>query len=149
MGGVASIEITNESKGWHLHAHLLLDIRWLDKQQLSEEWGRQVGQDFAIVDIKDARSGDYAKQVAKYVVKGADMATWPGNQIWEFISAIKGIRFFTAFGSVNKHREEIKRIIAAAKPAPVACACGCHQFTFESETDAVLNEVRREARRKR
>jgi len=146
-GGVCSVEITNERKGWHLHAHLLLDIRWIDKQQLSEEWGRQVGQDFAIVDITDARDGDYAKQVSKYVCKGSDLAKWPAHQIWEFICAIKGIRFFTAFGSVNKHREEIKAIIAQQKPAPVACACGCHKFIFQTDEQSVISEMRKAARR--
>jgi hypothetical protein len=146
-GGVASIEITNEQKGWHLHAHLLLDIRWIDKQALSEEWGRQVGQDFAIVDISDARDGDYAKQVSKYVCMGSEMAKWPAHQIWEFICAIKGIRFFTAFGSINKHRDEIKAMLDAARPAPTACACGCHLFKFETDEQSIINEIRRSARR--
>lgn len=146
-GGVCSIEITNERKGWHLHAHLLLDIRWIDKQELSDEWGRQVGQDFAIVDISDARNGDYVKQVSKYVCKGSDLAKWPPHEIWEFISAIKGIRFFTAFGSVNKHREDIKKILEAQKPARVACTCGCHNFRFETEEMSVVNELRKSARR--
>jgi hypothetical protein len=146
-GGVCSVEITNESKGWHLHAHLLLDIRWIDKQQLSEEWGRQVGQDFAIVDIKDARKEDYTKQVCKYVCKGSDLASWKPHEIWEFISAIKGIRFFTAFGSVNKHREEIRKILEAAKPARTACPCGCHNFTFETEEMSIINDLRKQRRR--
>lgn len=146
-GGVCSIEITNEKKGWHLHAHLLLDIRWIDKQALSEEWGRQVNQDFAIVDITDARDGDYAKQVSKYVCKGSDLAKWPSHQIWEFICAIKGIRFFTAFGSVNKHRLDIAKMIALQKPAPVACKCGCHNFKFETDEMAIISEHRRARRR--
>jgi hypothetical protein len=147
-GGVCSVEITNEKKGWHLHAHLLLDIRWIDKEELRTTWGAQVGQDYAIVDIRDARDGDYAKQVSKYVCKGSDLAKWPAHQIWEFISAIKGIRFFTAFGSVNKHRQDIADIVAQQKPARTACACGCHNFTFETEEAAVCKQIRKEARRR-
>lgn len=147
-GGVCSVEITNEKKGWHLHAHLLLDIRWIDKQALSEEWGRQVGQDYAIVHVSDARNEDYTKQVSKYVCKGSDLAKWPAHQIWEFICAIKDIRFFTSFGSVGKHKQEIKAIVKQMQPKPVACPCGCHNFTFETEEQSCINDYRRSQRRR-
>lgn len=145
-GGVCSIEITNEDRGWHLHAHLLLDIRYIPKQQLSEEWGRQVNQDFAIVDVKDAREVDYVKQVSKYVCKGSDLAKWPPHQIWEFICAIKGIRFFTTFGSINKHRDDIKAMLDATREPARACACGCNNFTFETEEMEWRNIHRRHVR---
>lgn len=56
LGGCRSVEITNESRGWHLHSHCLLDVRWLDMPEISRIWGKLVGQEFAIVKVKDVET---------------------------------------------------------------------------------------------
>lgn len=146
-GGCASLEITNGGDGWHLHAHLLLDVRWLDMNVLAVEWGNLVGQEFGIVKIKDVRGTDYLSEVSKYVAKGSELAKWEGEQMWEFICAIRGKRFFFAFGSLFKMSAEIKRELLIQKGERQPCDCGCRNFIYESEASAVVNQIRKEKRR--
>lgn len=148
-GGCVSIEITNEDRGWHLHSHWLLDVRWLDMPEISREWGRLCGQEFAIVKIMDCRDRDYLQEVTKYVVEGSELAKWPAEHVAEFVSAIRGRRFFFAFGSMFKLGKEIRAEIAAEKPPVAPCDCGCCDFTFEDERQAIVNEVRKLQRKRR
>jgi hypothetical protein len=147
-GGCCSVEITNEGQGWHLHSHWLVDSDFLDPGQIAVEWGKLVGQDYGIVKVKDARAKDYAHEVAKYVVKGSDMASWPAEQILEFVTAIKGVRFFFTFGTLTKMRAEIESVLDGLKKDPAICECGCGRFKFESLEQSVCNEVRQSKRRK-
>jgi len=148
-GGCVSIEITNEGEGWHLHSHWLLDVRWLDMPEISREWGRLCGQEFAIVKIMDCRDSEYLQEVTKYVCEGSEMAKWPPEQIHEFVAAIRGRRFFFPFGSLFKLGREIRAEIKEARPAAQPCACGCKDFIFETEEQAAINEIRHLNRRKR
>lgn len=141
-GGCASLEITNGKEGWHLHAHLLLDVRWLDMEDLSLHWGKLIGQEFGIVKIKDCRGTDYLAEVSKYVAKGSELATWSGEQLWEFICAIRGCRFFFAFGSLFKMTKEIRRQLNELKGGGKVCPCGCGKFLIDTEASAVLREIR-------
>ena len=147
-GGCISIEITNENRGWHLHGHILADVRWLDAGQLAITWGNLVGQEFGIVKVKDARGKGYLGEITKYVVKGAQLASWEPEKIAQFIGAIKGIRFFAPFGSLFGMGAQIKKKLAAMKPEKPKCKCGCEDFKFESETSSILGEIRREAKRR-
>jgi hypothetical protein len=142
-GGCATIEITNSGEGWHLHAHLLLDVRWLDMSELAKVWGNLVGQQFGIVKIKDVRGQEYLAEVAKYVVKGNELAKWEPEQIWEFICAIRGKRFFFAFGSLFQMTKEIKRELLRQRADGKTCECGSSEFIYETEADAILGEIRR------
>jgi hypothetical protein len=145
-GGCASVEITNDGNGWHLHAHLLLNARWLDMKRLSIVWGHLVGQEFGIVKIKDCRDAEFLQEVSKYVVKGSTMAAWPAEWINEFVRAIKGLRFFFAFGSLFKLRDQIREILDKQKSSPVMCECGSDEFMFKSEVDEELESIQRDAR---
>lgn len=148
-GGCVSVEITNEKCGWHVHAHWLLDVRWLAGGLVAEKWAKIVGQDFAIVKIKDCRRQDYLHEVAKYVVSGSQIAKWEGEHIWEFICATKGQRFFFPFGTLFKRSAEVRKRIAEQRPQARVCACGCGKFVFEDERQELINEIRRELRRNR
>ena len=140
------MEITNENNGWHLHAHCLLDVRWLDMEALSKQWAELLGQEFGIVKIKDCRGSDYVIEVAKYVAKGSELAKWSGEQLWEFICAIKGVRFFAAFGSLFHLRNQIKQELALAQPGERVCECGCADIIIESELSAILSDIRQQER---
>jgi hypothetical protein len=143
-GGCASIEITNSGQGWHLHAHILADARWIDASLLAKDWGRLVGQAFGIVKVKDVRGESYVQEVAKYVAKGSELACWPGEVLLEFIEAIRGVRFFAAFGSLRDLRRQIEAQIRFAKRDRKKCACGHCDWTYETEVSAVLHQIRRE-----
>lgn len=147
-GGCCSIEITKGESGWHLHAHLLLDTDWVNMERLSIEWGNLVGQQFAIVKIKDVRGEDFVREVSKYVAKGSDLATWEPEHLMEFVQAIRGLRFFFQFGTLLKRAKDIRKILATQSGAGKLCACGCARFLYETEAQSIINEMRRARRRR-
>lgn len=118
-------------------------------KEISTEWGRLCGQEFAIVKIMDCRNQDYLQEVTKYVCEGSEMASWPPEQIHEFVNAIRGRRFFFPFGTLFKIGREIRAEIKAAKPIAQACTCGCRDFMFETEEQATINEIKGLNRKRR
>jgi hypothetical protein len=146
-GGCCSIEITKGATGWHLHAHLLLDTDWVDMPKLAPAWSALVGQQFAIVKVKDVRGSDYVQEVSKYVAKGSDLATWEPEHLMEFVNAIKGLRFFFQFGSLLKRGKQIKRDLLAARGPGKTCKCGCSRIVYESEALSIINQHRRALKR--
>jgi len=128
--GFYCLEVTNESRGWHLHLHALIDARWIDARELAVAWAKMVGQDCAIVKVKDARQADFAKEVAKYIVKGNQLASWTGEQIAAFVDAFDGVRTFETFGEIRKMRKDCREWIRALRKARQACTCGCEKFKF-------------------
>jgi hypothetical protein len=145
-GGCISIEVTNEGRGWHLHAHVLADARWIDAGELAKVWGKKIGQDFAIVKVMDARGKDYLNEVTKYVVKGAQLVSWKPEEIAEFIMAIRGVRFFATFGTLFDLKAEVRAELNAAKPGPRMCACGCNRVVVTNERTEVIRECRKRNR---
>jgi hypothetical protein len=127
-GGLYSLEVTNEGRGWHLHAHLLVDADWIDKRALAVKWGELVGQDFAIVCVKDARGQDYLRELVKYAAKGSDLASWNGDDVAAFVSAFQGVRSFGVFGTLYKQRAEWRAAIAELESVPERCPCGATFF---------------------
>ena len=128
-GGLTSLEVTNEGRGWHLHAHLLLDSDYLPCETIASKWADLIGQDFAIVKIKSVKDQSYLREVTKYVVKGSDLASWPGHEIAEFIDAMTGIRCFGTFGTLFKDRA--KRARAKKELAPKMMECNnCQNYDF-------------------
>jgi hypothetical protein len=143
-GGCVSVEITNESRGWHLHAHWLVDARWIDASLLSQTWGHIVGQEFAIVKVKDVRGREFTHEICKYLAKGSEIASWPPEQISEFVQAIRGRRFFFAFGSLFASGREIRAALLAKKTQQTPCDCGSTHFRFETDEQALLRELRKQ-----
>jgi hypothetical protein len=140
-GGCCSTEITNEGNGWHLHAHMLLDVKWLDMEAVAITWGRLVGQHFAIVKIKDVREKSYLQEICKYVVEGSELAKWEPDEINEFVQAIRGLRMFNSFGTLRDLAPQIRREIFATKPPSPKCKCGCGEFIYESEETSLAREA--------
>lgn len=132
-GGCVSVEMTNENRGWHLHSHWLLDARWLDMKAVSTTWGKLVGQEFAVCKIMDVRERDYLQEVTKYVVTGSEMARWDANQIHEFVTAVRGRRFFFAFGSLFKQGPAVRAELRGQAAPTGECECGCNQFRWQDE----------------
>lgn len=148
--GTWSLEVTNESRGWHLHAHLLVESRWIDSGQLSAAWAKQVKQDFAIVKVKDCRAQEYLKEVTKYVVKSSDIARWDGEDIATLIVAFKGLRSFGVFGTLCGQRKAWKMAVKQARSERNKCECGCNKFHFDGDARiAELQQHHRQALRSR
>lgn len=131
-GGCYTLEITNEGRGWHLHLHALVDCRFIDMRTLSVEWGRLVGQDSAVVKVKDCRKEDYLKEVSKYVVSGAELAGWCGDDVADFIAAFGGARTFGTFGTLYKRRAEWRAFVDGIQHPEQVCGCGCSTFKHMS-----------------
>lgn len=130
-GGLVSMEVTNEGKGWHLHSHLLLDSPFLDVKTIARKWASLVGQDFAIVCIKDVRNKSYLSEVTKYAVKGSQLAAWTGNEIAEFIDAFTGVRTFSVFGTLFKDRAKRQQLLNKLGPRSMSCPhCESEDFWY-------------------
>jgi hypothetical protein len=141
--GTWSLEVTNEGRGWHLHAHLLVEADWIDSGWLALSWAKLIGQDFAIVKVKDARAKDYLQELLKYVVKSSEMASWPPEEIAEFMTALKGRRSFGVFGKLCGRRREWRLVLRSVRDKRNRCSCGCNDFTID---DARLAELQRHHR---
>lgn len=142
QGGFYSLEVTNEGKGWHLHAHLLVDARYIDARLLSEQWCAVTGGDGHIVKVRDARARDYLAEVTKYAVKGNQLAAFSPAHILQFIRAFTGVRTFGVFGSLYGKRTEWREWIASIIDTAFRCACGCSDFWFRDEHEMQLAEAR-------
>ena len=127
---------------------MLLDVDWLDMPEVAKAWGKLVGQEFAIVKIKDVREKEYLQEICKYVVEGSELAKWPAELINEFVRAQRGLRMFNSFGSLREMAPEIRREINAQKPPSPTCECGADDFLYQSEESALLDDVRNLERNK-
>lgn len=139
-GGFYGLEVTNEGRGWHLHFHLLVDTPWLDMGQVSQTWGKLVGQDYAIVKVKDCRAGDYLREVTKYAVKGSELAGWSAQQIATFIDSFSGVRLFGVFGTLYAKRTEWAEWIKAIREIRPVCACGCDSWHLLSSDSMIWEQ---------
>jgi DNA-directed RNA polymerase subunit RPC12/RpoP len=122
-GGCASLEFTNEGNGWHMHWHLLLQTKWVEAHQLSIAWGNLVGQEFAIVKVKDISEKSYLQELCKYVVEGSELSKWPPDKILQFVSALRGTRCFTAFGKFRELQKIARENLLDRPKREADCAC--------------------------
>jgi hypothetical protein len=137
LGGFYTLEVTNEGQGWHLHAHLLVDAKWIDAIQLSAKWS-QITKGFGrIVKVKDARGKDYLAEVTKYVVKGVQLAAWSGADLVTFINAFDGVRTFGVFGSLYGKRTKFAEWWKSIRGSTPKCDCGCCTATYFSESQFI------------
>lgn len=143
-GGFYRLEVTKEKRGWHLHLHALIDAGWIDARALAVEWAKIVGQDFAIVKVKDVHDRSYLAEVTKYTVKGSQLATWTGEEIAEFIDAFDGVRTFGVFGSLYGKRTEFREWIETLQAGKVACSCGCNDFRILSPNELAWSRLQAE-----
>lgn len=135
IGGFYSLEVTNEGRGWHIHIHALVDAKWIDQAELARQWAKRVGQDFAIVYVKDCREKSYLQEVSKYAVKGSELASWSASDIAAFIDAFANTRTFSVFGSLYGKRTEWKEWIEAGCSERGQCECGCNSWVIRTDLE--------------
>jgi len=121
-GGVACFEITNKGNGWHPHLHALIDCKWLAstpppskhcsgrenkrrsreaQEELSRVWGSHIGYEGpAVVWAKRAAGQDIAQEIAKYAVKGSDLAAL-GKDACRVIDVLAEMRTMITWGSLR------------------------------------------------
>ena len=142
-GGFYSLEVTNEGSGWHLHLHALIDCRFIPADVLAQQWASIIGQDFAIVKVKDCRREDYIREVTKYAVKGSELAAWTPQQIADFVTAFDGVRTFGVFGSLYGKQKEWRDFLDEQDSENARCDCGCNTYRVMSESEAEWQDLMR------
>jgi len=128
-GGWCSFEVTNEGRGWHVHAHLLIDAPFIAAPLLAKEWAACVGQDFAIVKIKDASERHYLAEVTKYTVKPSVFIKWTQEKREEFVKVIKRRRLFFAFGHIAEAARNVRANIKASRSNARTKCCANETLT--------------------
>ena len=120
-GGVYSVEVVNNGKGWHPHAHAIwmvdqvhpaaVDSRTWALQRLSPEW-HQITGDSYIVDARPITPTDeenpYAAgfcEVFKYAVKPAELGR---DRLLEAFPILAGQRLVASFGCFRGIKEPTK-----------------------------------------
>ena len=120
-GGVYSVEVVNNGKGWHPHAHAIwmvdqdheafTDSRTWALQKLSAEWHAITGDSF-IVDARPIEPTDEENpfaagfcEVFKYAVKPAELGR---NLLLEAFPVLTGKRLVGAFGCFFGIKEPTK-----------------------------------------
>lgn len=99
VGGFYSIETTYNSKlkNWHVHIHIVIDVPYILKSDLSEVWKEITGNSY-IVDIHEIKNPlEVAREVAKYVVKPGDFLQ-DSKLVHEYLKAVRGMRLVSTFG---------------------------------------------------
>jgi hypothetical protein len=140
IGGFYTIQVTHRATGWHLHIHALINARWIDENDLREQW-RQVTNGLGyIVRVKDAREGDYLREVTRYVVHGSKLASWQPELLKTFIEAFQHKRTFGVFGDLYGKRTEFAEWIATLKQARPRCNCGSCNVQYIDEHDWLLRQ---------
>lgn len=133
IGGCASLEMTNERRGWHMHWHLLLQASpKVDEARLAIAWGKLVGQDYAIVKVKPVKEGSYLQEVCKYAAKPSELVKWKPTEILCFADAIARVRLFTVFGAWAKLRKyaALQVKLDRAEHGKIECTCGCQSVIY-------------------
>lgn len=142
LGGIVSIELTNKGRGWHPHAHLLIDCEWLSlktkpptrkdsrerkaakckaaSQELERAWSKIIGQFCSSIAVRRCSGDTAVREVLKYAVKPGDLIDSP-DAIGPAIRAITGTRLSTPFGSLYGMKKELQD----DPKVPFACpTCG-------------------------
>jgi hypothetical protein len=121
-GGVYQIELKPKPDGWHIHMHVILDCPFLPYQQIFSAWRRLVGQDYANIDIRAAKTEVEQIYVAKYAAKAADYEGEMSDVVAWYL-ATKGKRLFGSFGSWYNKEPPSDSTDNPGEPFRFVCPC--------------------------
>jgi hypothetical protein len=138
------METTWDDNGAHVHLHVLVDCPWINISAVAIAWARLLGQEFSICKVKDARDKSYLAEVAKYVCKGSELASWNAEKLTTFLDAIEGVRAFGVFGTLYQKRAELRDWLDQLRSLRNVCECGCKTFRILDENSFTWEEVVRE-----
>jgi len=94
-GGIYAIEVENVGRGWHVHAHIVMDAVYIPQRVLSAQWRAITGDSF-VVDIRRAWSPrDALKYILKYLSKQPKLLD---ELIPTYNTVLRGIRLIQPFG---------------------------------------------------
>jgi hypothetical protein len=94
-GGIYAIEVENVGRGWHVHAHVVMDAAYIPQRMLSAQWRTITGDSF-VVDIRRAWSPrDALKYILKYLTKEPKLLD---ELIPTYNTVLRGVRLIQPFG---------------------------------------------------
>lgn len=160
-GGLGAIEISGGANGWHLHAHLLLECRWLAvvtpeprrgmsrmavqncfrsaQREVASQWGLCIGEDSGHVWIKRAnRKSIY--EALKYAVKPGTLERI-SLPLGPLIRGMKHRRFVSGWGTVRKEAARLAREERDKDPG-LRCDCGESDWMLGRTYDAMMADMR-------
>lgn len=163
VGGVTAFECTNKGKGWHWHAHSLVDCRWLSvsvpepgprvsseqfkargrmaAKEVAQQWELCTGRPSSVKvrRVWKRDDGDVTaacKEVLKYSVTAESLLASP-DPIAPYLRLLDGTRLVTSFGTFfGKGAKREKR-------PPKMCQCGCDEVIPESLIPRTFNRPTR------
>lgn len=101
-GGAAFLEVKISDRDglWHPHLHILLEGRWWDTREISDEWHAVTG-DSTVVDITRPRAiDDVCRYCVGYCVKTVHPSVWNDDAtLDEAIVSLAGRRMCLTFGT--------------------------------------------------
>lgn len=128
-GGLQTVEVTNQGKGWHVHLHVLVDSAFLPWDKLRADW-REITGDSFIVDVREAGSvGEGLKYCLKYLGKPPKLQG-KGERVTdgelegrreEYRAAMKGVRLVQPFGTLYGE-------LVMVLPDVICRECGGHAW---------------------
>lgn len=137
-GGMWSMEVTNQGRGWHVHLHVLIDAPFVPLGKIERAWSKLIRQAFAIVHIKELTGKGWIKEIVKYVSKPTEMIHWPDDQLKSYLATIDAVKMFGVFGTLYGARSEWTAFVASIRIQGMLCECGCSDWSF----DAILDPPR-------
>lgn len=121
-GGCYQIELKRKPDGWHIHLHMLLDAKFIPRQQLFVAWRDILGVGFVSVDVRACRTPQQRAYVTKYVAKASDFAGAP-EAVVEWYEATKGSRLFGTLG--EWYNAKLEELLDPTEYKPFVPACDC------------------------
>lgn len=137
-GGLQVIEVTwsQRQQRWHPHLHILCDLWYWPQAQLADEWEAVTG-DSRVVDVRRVHSRSAAANyVAKYVAKGADLASIPDHRVPEWAEAVHGRRLAQTFGTLHGQRTTVPKNEADRKLRHLGWLTEMIQAARDGDADA-------------
>lgn len=129
-GGAYTIEVLPKPDGWHIHAHLLVDVPYIPFKVLLRVWSKCLDQPSPHVRIQSACKDAVKKYVCKYASKSMVEEVGAAS-IVEWHDAIRGSRLWATFGQwYNASLEDLTDgFIDPPKPCPCP-HCGAIKASF-------------------
>lgn len=166
-GGLGAIEIAGGDNGWHLHAHLLLECRWLSvitpeprhdmssraikacfksaQREVANQWALCIGEDVGHVWIKRADKKSIYEAL-KYAVKPGTLESID-LPLRPVIERMKNRRFVSGWGTVKKFAAAVVLEEKEAKKK-LACECGESDWITGHELDGHMRSFQRDLKAK-
>jgi hypothetical protein len=129
-GGAYTIELIPKPDGWHIHAHMIVDVPYIPFRVLVRAWAHALRQPSPHVRIQNASAAAVKKYICKYASKSMIAEVGAAN-IVAWFDAIQGSRLWATFGHwYNATLEEMSGGFFEPPQPPPCPHCGTRGRVF-------------------